>query len=300
VGLLLATPLTVSLIVLGKHLPALGFIVVLMGDRPVIEAKARYYQRLLARDQDEAADIVEAYVNADGRESIYDAVLLPALYYAKQDRDRGLLSEGDVQFVGQATREILDVLAHDAPAPLERNPGDLAMSDAGADTRVRIVGCPARDEADALALEMVRHLLDPARYRIEVIGASMLTAEVVAWVDLHRPALLCIGAVAPGGLSQARHLCKRLRSQCPELKIVVGRWGLHDEKDADRQQLLAAEADHVETTVLDTQRTLTELALTLGRPPDSPPTPVPEVGPWTAPTTSTALGRAQGASPDSG
>ena len=279
-GLLLATPLTVCLIVLGKHLPALGFIVVLMGDRPVIEAKARYYQRLLAHDQDEAADIVEAYVSADGRESVYDAVLLPALYYAKQDRDRGLLTEGDAQFVGQATREILEVLAPDAPAPSERDTGDRSVSDPGADTRVWIVGCPARDEADALALEMVRHLLDPARYRIEVIGASMLTAEVVAWVDLHRPDLLCIGAVAPGGLSQARHLCKRLRSQCPELKIVVGRWGLHDEKDADRQHLLAAGADHVETSVLDTQRALTQVGLTLGRPaPESPPTPVPEVVP---------------------
>jgi predicted PurR-regulated permease PerM len=283
VGLLLATPLTVCLIVLGKHLPALGFIVVLMGDRPVIEAKARYYQRLLAHDQDEAADIVETYVSADGRESVYDAVLLPALYYAKQDLDRGLLTEGDARFVGQATREILDVLAHDAPGPSEGDTGDLAVSDAGADTRVRIVGCPARDEVDALALEMVRHLLDPARYRIEVISASMLTAEVVAWVDLHRPTLLCIGAVAPGGLSQARHLCKRLRSRCPELKIVVGRWGLHDEKDADRQHLLAAGADHVETTVLDTQRTLTQVGLTLERPaPESPPTQAPEVVPRTA------------------
>jgi hypothetical protein len=300
VGLLLATPLTVCLIVLGKHLPALGFIVVLMGDRPVIEAKARYYQRLLARDQDEAADIVEAYVSADGRESVYDAVLLPALYYARQDRDRGLLTEGDAQFVGQATREILDVLAHDAPAPSERDIGDLSVSDPGVDTRVRIVACPARDETDALALEMVRQVLDPARYRIEVIGASMLTAEVVAWVDLHRPALLCIGAVAPGGLSQARHLCKRLRSQCPELKIVVGRWGLHDEKDADRQHLLAAGADHVETTVLDTQRTLTQVALTLGRPaPESLPTPAPELVPRTAPTAATALGRGQDASPAS-
>jgi predicted PurR-regulated permease PerM len=300
VGLLLATPLTVCLIVLGKHLPALGFIVVLMGDRPVIEAKARYYQRLLARDQDEATDIVEAYVSADGRESVYDTVLLPALYYAKQDRDRGLLSEGDAQFVGQATREILDVLAHDTPALSERDTGDLSVSDPGADTRVRIVGCPARDEADALALEMVRHLLDPARYRLEVSETGMLTAEVVAWVDLHRPALLCIGAVAPGGLSQARHLCKRLRSQCPELKIVVGRWGLHDEKDADRQHLLAAGADHVETTVLDTQRTLAQLGLTLGRPaPESPPTPPLEVVPWTAPTTATLFGQGQDASPAS-
>jgi hypothetical protein len=67
----MATPLTVCLIVLGKHLPALGFIVVLMGDRPVIEAKARYYQRLLARDQDEAAEIVEAYVKrTDGNRSM--------------------------------------------------------------------------------------------------------------------------------------------------------------------------------------------------------------------------------------
>jgi predicted PurR-regulated permease PerM len=296
VGLLLATPLTVCLIVLGKHLPALGFIVVLMGDRPVIEAKARYYQRLLARDQDEATDIVEAYVSADGRESVYDAVLLPALYYAKQDHDRGLLTEGDAQFVGQATREILDVLAHDAPVLSERDPGDLSVNDPGADTRVRIAGCPARDEVDALALEMVRHLLDPARYRIEVIGASMLTAEVIAWVDLHRPALLCIGTVAPGGLSQARHLCKRLRSQCPELKIVVGRWGLHDEKVTDRQHLLAAGADYVETTVLDTQRALAQVGLTLGHPaPESPPTLVPEVGPWTTPTMSTALERARGA-----
>ncbi len=295
VGLLIATPLTVCLIVLGKHLPALRGIVVLMSDRPVIEAKARYYQRLLARDQDEAIDIVETSVNADGRESVYDAVLLPALYYAKQDRDRGLLSEDDAQFVGQATREILDVLAHDPPAPSERYGGDLSVSDPGV-TPVRILGCPARDETDAVGLEMVRHLLDPARYQIEISGAGMLTAEVVAQVGADRPTLVCIGAVAPGGLSQARHLCKRLRSQHPELKIVVGRWGLHDEKDTDREHLLAAGADYVETTVLDTQRALAQVGLTLGRPaPESPPAPVPEIVPWTAPTTVTALGRAQGA-----
>jgi hypothetical protein len=73
-------------------------------------------------------------------------------------------------------------------------------------------------------------------------------------------------------LSQARHLCKRLRSQCPELKIVVGRWGLHDERDTDRELLLAAGADHVETTVLDTQRALAQVGLALGRPaPELPP-----------------------------
>jgi len=298
VGLLLATPLTVCLVVLGKHLPALEFIIVLMGDRPVIEAKARYYQRLLARDQDEAADIVEAYVDTDGPESVYDALLLPALYYANQDRDRGLLTEADAEFVGRATREMLDVLAHDAPAPSDGGSGGLGVS--GTDARVWIVGYPARDEADALALEMVRRLLDPVRYRFEVIGPAMLTAEVVTWVDERHPALLCIGALAPGGLSQARHLCKRLRSQCPELKIVVGRWGLHDEKDADRQHLLAAGADHVEMTVLGTQRALAEVGLTLARPaPESPSTPASEAEAWAAPTTAPTFGRALDTSPAS-
>ena len=278
VGLLMATPLTVCLVVLGKHLPALGFIVVLMGDRPVIEVKARYYQRLLARDRDEAIDIVEAYVDTNGRELVYDTVLLPALYYAKQDHDRGLLSEDDTQFVQQATREVLDVLAQDAPAPSEGDTGADLSSSAASDTRVRILGCPARDGADALALEMVRHVLDPAKYRLEVYGTGMLTAEVVDWVGLHRPALVCIGAVAPGGLSQARHLCKRLRSQCPDLKIVVGRWGLHDERDTDCQQLLAAGADYVETSVLDTRRALAEVRLAVARPaPESPSRMVTEV-----------------------
>jgi predicted PurR-regulated permease PerM len=299
VGLLLATPLTVCLIVLGKHLPALSFIVVLMGDRPVIEAKARYYQRLLARDQDEAAEIVEAYVNANGRESVYDRVLLPALSYAGHDRDGGLLNEDDAQFVVHATREILHGLAQDAPASSESDTGDLPVrSDAGADARIRIVGCPARDEADAVAFEMVRQLLDPAQYRIEVIGASMLTAEVVAWVDRHRPALFCIGAVAPGGLNQSRHLCIRLRSQFPELKIVVGRWGLHDEEERERQILLEAGADHVETTALDTKRVLVQVGLTLERPaPGSRPTPALELVPRTTPTR--ALEWSQDASPAS-
>jgi hypothetical protein len=111
-----------------------------------------------------------------------------------------------------------------------------------------------------------------------VIGIGKAPAEVVAWVDLHRPALLCIGSVAPGGLSQAKHLCKRLRSQHPALTIVVGRWGLHDEKDADRQHLLAAGADYVETTVLDTRRALAQAGLDLGRrASQSPTTPVPKV-----------------------
>ena len=191
------------------------------------------------------------------------------------------MTEEDALFVGQATREILDDLAHDAPALGEQDHADHP----GTDTRVRIAGCPAGDEADVLAIEMVGHLLDPAHYMMEVCATGMPVPEVLAWVDQHCPVLVCIGAVAPGGLSEAQHFCKSRRARRPHLKIVVGRWGLHDERDADRQHLLAAGADHVETTVLDAQR-----ALALPRPPhgypaqESQPTRAPDIVPRTAPT----------------
>ena len=121
VGLLLATPLTVCLIVLSKHLPSMGFLVLLMGDDPVLEPKARYYQRLLARDQDEASDIVEEYVKANDPESVYDEVLLPALYYAKQDSEREKISEADAEFVAHATREIVEELDQDRPSTATRD-----------------------------------------------------------------------------------------------------------------------------------------------------------------------------------
>ncbi len=121
VGLLLATPLTVCLIVLSKHLPSMDFLVLLMGDDPVLEPKSRYYQRLLARDQDEAADVVEEYVKANDPESVYDEVLLPALYYAKQDWEREKISEADAEFVASSTREIVEELDQDGPSTATRD-----------------------------------------------------------------------------------------------------------------------------------------------------------------------------------
>src|SRR5262249_26436142 len=87
-GLLLATPLTACLVVLGRYVPALGFFNVLMGDEPVLEDHVRYYQRLLAHDQDEAAELLEQYLEEHPSEEVYDHLLLPALTLAKQHREQ--------------------------------------------------------------------------------------------------------------------------------------------------------------------------------------------------------------------
>jgi predicted PurR-regulated permease PerM len=284
IGLLLATPLTVCLIVLSKHLPAMSFLVVLMGDEPPLEPKARYYQRLLARDQDEAAGIVEEYVKANARESLYDEVLLPALYYANQDRQREEISEADAQFVAHATQEIVDDLTQDQSSSAETVVRPTVV-DTGARSPQLLLACPARDEVDAVALRMFEHLFDPSQGRVEIVGVPLLTSEVTELVAERRPAVLFVGSVAPGGVTHARHVCKRVRARCPELKLVVGRWGLHDEQAAEREQLVAAGADRVGTSMLESQHQLAELSMLAAdaapQPDESPPlfiAPVPAIG----------------------
>src|SRR6266850_7030140 len=85
VGLLLSTPRTICLGVLGKYVPQLDFIGVLISDGPVLEASTRYYQRLVARDDDEAMEIVDEFLKTHALEGVYDTVLVPALVAAKSD-----------------------------------------------------------------------------------------------------------------------------------------------------------------------------------------------------------------------
>ena len=258
VGLLLATPLTVCLIVLSKHLPSMGFLVLLMGDDPVLEPKARYYQRLLARDQDEAADIVEAYVKASDPESVYDEVLLPALYYAKQDCEREKISEADAEFVAHSTREIVEELHQDRTTTAAR---DATATEGSLVPRRLLFLCPARDEIDGVAVAIASRLIDATRWQVETLGTSMLTSEVAHIVDERRPALVCIVSVAPGGMSHTRHLCKRLRARRPDLNLAVGRFGLHDESGDEEQQLVEGGADHIAPTMRELARHVAELSL---------------------------------------
>ena len=106
-GLLMATPLTVCLVVLGKHVPGLEFVGMLMADTPALAPEYGYYQRLLARDQGEAADLIERHIKTEAPRSVYDALLLPALNYAERDRLEQRLSADEETAVIDATRELL-------------------------------------------------------------------------------------------------------------------------------------------------------------------------------------------------
>jgi predicted PurR-regulated permease PerM len=261
VGLVLATPLTVCVVVLAKYVPGMDFIAVLMGDQPALESNISYYQRLLAMDQAEAAEIVEEHCETHPQEQIFDAVLIPALNYARRDRELGRLTEEGEQFIFRATREILEDLKSLKPESLSEASDSEKVTVASNDftaplPKVRILGWPARDEADELALHMFRRLLDFTRYDIEVMSEAVLSSEVVALIGEKSPALIFIATVSPGGLAQTRYLCKRLRARFPNLKIAVGRWGMGSE---DSSNILLAGADKVGATMIEAREQMIQL-----------------------------------------
>jgi predicted PurR-regulated permease PerM len=254
-GLILSGPLTVCLVVVGEYVPALRFLAVLLGDEPALEPDVSYFQRLAAGDQDEAMAIALNFAREHGTERVYDGLLLPGLAHAREALAQGELSDSDERFIIDATRLILDDLEQE----LERPAGEAEVP-AGAEAgvfqplrkRVRIVGCAARDEMDQLGIEMLRRLLDPLRWEVDVVPVTVLAGELIARIREKQPAVLCIGSLPPGGLAHTRYLCKRLSSAFPGLKLLVGRWGPRGAGDAEREQLREVGAEAVDAALLET------------------------------------------------
>jgi predicted PurR-regulated permease PerM len=252
IGLVLGTPLTAFLVVLGKHVPFLGFFETLLGNQPVLEAYMGYYQRLFARDQDEASDIAATHLGETSLRQTYDRLLIPALTYAKRDTRRELTTEEDLRYVLRATQDIVEELAtlaqrkRDSEAAPESRDSDHALE------VMRVLAIPAHDGVDEVALHMLKNLLDAGSYEVSLASPGILASEVISLVSETEPALLCIAALPPGGGAPARLLCMRLRARYPELKILVGRWGCTGDVDKMREQFLDAGATQFGATLEET------------------------------------------------
>ena len=190
---------------------------------------------------------------------------MPALNFTKRDRDRDDLTQPEEESILQAMREILEDLGERREVVTQAEEAVHAedRSNASPPIPLRVLACPARDQADRLALEMLRQLLDPAKWVVEIAAVETLTADLVAQVADQAPALVCIGALPPGGLAHTRYLCKKLRARFLKVKIVVGRWGLSGNIEANREQLRDAGADLTAATILETRRQLSSLLPTL-------------------------------------
>ena len=155
-----------------------------------------------------------------------------------------------------------------APAPASEPPLESALGPASA--RIRILGCPARDLADELGLQMLGRLLDAKRFELEVLSAEKLFSEMIAAVREKEPDVICVGALTPDPIAPARHFCKRLRDCFPKLRIFVCRWGQKEPETGKQDPFVAAGADFSGVTLLATRNHLLGLFPVLAQAEGSP------------------------------
>jgi len=252
-GLLLATPLTVCFVVVGKHVPGLEFIGMLMADKPALAPELSYYQRLLARDQSEAADLIERHIKSEAPLSVFDALLLPALNYAERDRYEQRLSTEEEAAVIDATRELLADAAESIARLRPESPPAGDPTTAEPRQPLRVLGFAMNGSADELALQMLNHLLDDLPVVVEVMTGRMLASEVVSLVRTQGASVVCLADLPPSPPSKTRYLVKRLHAASPELRILVGRWGPPALADDSTQLLRDVGATLVATTLMETR-----------------------------------------------
>ena len=220
VGLVLATPLTVCLVVAGRYVPALAFVSQLLGDAPAVEPHFIYYQRLLARDDDEAEELFDDHVERDSFADACESVIVPALALMKRDRIRGLIDPEQEAFILESVSEHLE---NPAPPPAaELAEGRAAIA---AERRLVVFGYGVRDAADQAGLTILTRLLEGSDCQFELLSRTMMISDVLTAVRERAPGGLVLVGMPPGGLVRTRTLCKRLRLAAPDLKIAVARWG---------------------------------------------------------------------------
>lgn len=252
VGLLLSMPLTVCLVVLGRYLPQLEFLHVMLGDDPVLAPEAHLYQRLLAMDEQESHHVVETFLKQHSLSELYDDVIVPALSLAEQDRHRGSLEDERERYVEQSLFEMIAELGEQDQ--VARHPLPASGS------RPRVLCFPAHDPADEITAAMLAQLLEREGCITLVFPVGPAASEVIRGMAQYSADLVCISSVPPFALSHARALCKRLRAEFPDLKILVGIWGSSTDSEQLSTRLGAHYADAVVNRLAHAVERVRELA----------------------------------------
>ena len=256
IGLVLSTPLTVCLVVMGRHVPNMQFLNVLLGDEPVLLPSAHFYQRLLAADQVEARQVLNRHLKDKSLEELYDSVVIPALRLAEQDRHRNDLDEESEKFIYQTTKDLVKRLSEEIKDQSGPNrPGEQATTSGPADKPLEppkrfssVVCLPARDEADEIIATMLAQLLERAGYNSQCVPLGSVV-DMLARVEKVKPDIVCVSALPLFAVTHARNLCERLRSQFPNQGIVVGLWDFSGDKAKAASKIDPTEQIHVFTTL---------------------------------------------------
>jgi predicted PurR-regulated permease PerM len=237
-GLVLAAPLTVCLMVISKSVPDLEGLDVLLGSAPAMDAHHVFYQRLVAKDGDEARGIVETFLKTHSHTELFEQLFIPTLISCRNDHELDRLDDEDREFILRAVRQFVEeaessvvrktiVATEGAGLAKERQSSPRPQN--------LILGCPANDEADELALLMLAELLSAKDWHMRILSPEMLSSESIAEIETSAPALVCIGFLPGGPVFPVRQFCKKLRSRFPKLPVLVGQWSSREREKTQHQ-----------------------------------------------------------------
>jgi predicted PurR-regulated permease PerM len=253
-GLILSAPFAVTLVVIGKNIPQLRFLYVLLADQPALSDDDGFYQRLLLGDRHQAALLLTSRLRESDPEHVFDQLVMPALMCAKRDQKNGQLDDDEADALQSLMGELLAAVDLSTTRVVAANAAE--HEEPVTRQRLCLLGYAVDGDIDRVALKMLQKLLDPDRWDIEVIADGTLTSEVVAGVAVDPPAAICITSIPPGGIAHARYLCKKLRTVAPDVPLLVGRWGQRRIGQADRVRLIEAGANYLATSLVETRKWL--------------------------------------------
>ncbi|MCU1323143.1 MAG: transport protein [Acidobacteriaceae bacterium] len=246
-GLVLSTPLTVCMVVLGRYIPQMSFLNTLLGSEAELSAEAHFYERLLAMDQEEARAIVHRYLTEKSLVELYDCVLIPTLSLAEQDRYKGLLDEVRSNFLLLCVRELVTELAEYRETKGVSDDSGIRSGAARRKERKELaVVCVSTSEfADDLTTLMLAQLMERAGHPTVMMSAGALSTEVLAGLAAEPATMIFISALPPFALSQAKATCQRIRRVLEHNRIAVGLWNSDEEAERVMERMRNGRPDVV-------------------------------------------------------
>lgn len=236
IGLLLSTPLTVCLVVLGTYVTNMSFFSILLSQEPALTPAEEYYHRLLSRRSSSSMDVVEAYLQKNSVLSLDDTILLPVISQTEWDFRQDLIDNEQRDNVYQGIRDIIEFV--------NQNDQKETKDEEKKEILGKVLCVSARTKADEIGVDILAQLLTSESFEVHKSEKQTIN-EITSLVDQENPDIVCIGVMAPFDVYQARTICAKIHRRKPQLPIVICLFGIASVDGQILERLISAGASKV-------------------------------------------------------
>lgn len=248
IGLLLAIPLTVCLVVIGRHVRQLEFLGILLGDNKALEVHEEYYHRLLTKNQSDGMILVEKFIKENSVLSLYDSVLIPLLIKMERDLHIGYLESEKAQYLYQCIQDIIeDQNESTTLVPTKIVPTELENLTPKTYHYVSVLCLPVRALRDEIARQMLVQVLQNQSFKAENLSIQFTSEQLLERVKKNDVNIICIAVIYPSSLLHVRFLTKKLRALGLDVKILVCLFGAKKSDIDDDEMLRSIKAEAITT-----------------------------------------------------